>query len=118
MTLLYLHEYFRIHARRDAFIRLICFFALFLYGLLSFLEENKESSISYDLLLILFSNDNLISIKQAMLVISRQLDLVRLITRVLDFPTNLHSLINNFNSKQKVRKSFFFIHNTGKPRFR
>lgn len=106
MTLPYLHEYFRIHARRDAFIRLICFFSLFLYGLLSFLEENKESSISYDFLLVLFTNENLKSIIQAMLVISRQLGLVRLITRILDFPTNLHNLINNFNSKEKVRKLY------------
>ena len=104
MRLRYLHAYFRIHACRDAFIRFICFFALFLYGLLKFFDEDRENSETYKFLLTLFSNDTLHSIMHAMLVISQQFDLVRLVTRIFDFPTNLHNLVNNFTSKEKVRK--------------
>ena len=103
MTLLYLHEYFRIHARRDALIRFISFFALFLYGLLNWLENDVENTKT---VYLFFPMVTLHSLMHVMLVISRQFDLVRLVTRIFDFPTNFYNLATNLNSVEKVKKNF------------
>ncbi len=101
MTLLYLHEYFRIHARRDAVIRFVSFFSLFLYGLLNLLENYGENAKT---VYLFFPTINLHSLMHVMLVISRQFDLVRLVTRIFDFPTNVYNLATNLNSAEKVKK--------------
>jgi len=101
MTLLYLHEYFRIHARRDAVIRFVSFFALFLYGLLNLFENDGENAKT---VYLFFPTITLHSLMHVMLVISRQFDLVRLVTRIFDFPTNVYNLATNLNSAEKVKK--------------
>ena len=77
MTLIYLNEYFKGHARRDAVIRLISFFSLFVYGLLCFIDQNKEKESSLEYIFLILSFESVHSLMQAMFVINKQFDLVR-----------------------------------------
>ena len=96
-------DYLKAHSKRYVCLRLICFFTLFIYGILNLLEKNIHNVTSASELIVLFvSIKTLISMKTRIYAMHRQLELARLVVRFFDLPANITNFFKFINDELNV----------------
>ena len=91
-------EFLKTYSKRYVVIRFICFFMLFVYGILNLVERNSKGLLPTDYVLVLISLKQLPAIKQHLYAVYRQFETARLIIRFFDIP--LH--VSNFSEYFKA----------------
>jgi hypothetical protein len=95
------------YSGRDSLIRVVAYFALFLYGVIDLAVKNlssNEPTPFYFYIFTLISFESLANIGQSCRVIAKQFSTTRLITRFFDDIPAIHSLTvfwrDNFDTEQ------------------